>query len=235
MWNFKTQPNLPPDPASDPFPENESQNVPLHVILSWNGTDPNPGDKLKYDVYFDDVFPLKKWESNQTENEWEPETGLTLYQTYYWQIVTWDSGDPTLSTPGPIWWFETGIQYPPTAPVIDGPTIVVKGVEESYTFVSTDQNGDDVMYHVEWDDGKVEDTGYYPEGEVVTLSHAWEEEGPVTITAWAIDTYENEGDAEHYDVIVPKNKVFNFNLNLLNWLFDRFPNIFPILRQLLEL
>ena len=33
----------------------------------------------------------------------------------------------------------------------------------------------------------------------------------------------------------PKNKPFNFNFNLLSWLFERFPNVFPILRHLLEL
>jgi len=31
-----------------------------------------------------------------------------------------------------------------------------------------------------------------------------------------------------------KNKPFNFNLNLLGWLFERFPNAFPILRHLIE-
>ncbi|UCD13624.1 MAG: hypothetical protein JSW60_08720 [Thermoplasmatales archaeon] len=33
----------------------------------------------------------------------------------------------------------------------------------------------------------------------------------------------------------PKNKPFNFNFNLLSWLFERFPNAFPILRYVLEL
>jgi len=33
----------------------------------------------------------------------------------------------------------------------------------------------------------------------------------------------------------PKNKPFNFNYPLLSWLFERFPNVFPILRYLLGL
>jgi hypothetical protein len=222
FWNFKTQPNEPPYPASDPFPENESENVPLDVILKWNGTDPNSGDFLKYDIYFDDAFPLSKRKSNYTENEWVPHT-LTLYQKYYWQIVTWDSGDPTLSTPGPIWWFETGVQYNPSAPVIIGPTEVVAGVEESYTFKATDQNGDEVMYHIDWGDGQLEDTGYFPENQEVTVSHTWEDIGEVRIIATAIDTYKNEGPPGYLDVTVPKNKAYNFNLNLLNWLFEQFP------------
>jgi len=33
---------------------------------------------------------------------------------------------------------------------------------------------------------------------------------------------------------VPINKAFNFNVNLIEWLFERFPNAFPILRHLIE-
>jgi len=32
----------------------------------------------------------------------------------------------------------------------------------------------------------------------------------------------------------PKSKVSNFNLDLMNWLLDRFPNVFPILRYILS-
>jgi len=48
----------------------------------------------------------------------------------------------------------------------------------------------------------------------------------------------NSEDSSDYEIIsvsltTPKNKPFNYNQNLLNWLFDRFPNAFPILRYLL--
>ena len=33
----------------------------------------------------------------------------------------------------------------------------------------------------------------------------------------------------------PKNKAFNFYVNVLMWLFERFPNAFPILRYLFGL
>jgi len=36
-------------------------------------------------------------------------------------------------------------------------------------------------------------------------------------------------------ISMPKNKIFNFNFNLLSLLFERFPNAFPILRNLLGL
>jgi len=50
----------------------------------------------------------------------------------------------------------------------------------------------------------------------------------------------NKEDHDDFCIIAvfldtPKNKPFNFNFPLLNWLFDRFPNMFPILRYMLGL
>jgi len=51
----------------------------------------------------------------------------------------------------------------------------------------------------------------------------------------ALENKENSGDICYIDVSLstPKNKPFNFNFNLLGWLFERFPNAFPILRHLI--
>ncbi|MFW6149157.1 MAG: hypothetical protein ACOC6D_04795, partial [Atribacterota bacterium] len=70
-------------------------------------------------------------------------------------------------------------------------------------------------------------------GKVITVNHTWDEKGDYTIRAKAKDTKDLESDWGTLDVTMPKNKVFNFNL--LEWLFERFPNAFPILRHLLGL
>jgi len=51
-----------------------------------------------------------------------------------------------------------------------------------------------------------------------------------------IENLENPDDYCVLDVaiITPKNKPFIFNFPLLNWLFERFPNAFPILRYIVE-
>jgi len=48
---------------------------------------------------------------------------------------------------------------------------------------------------------------------------------------------ENSSDYCTIDVSLatPRNKAFNFNFPLLSWLFERFPNMFPILRHMLML
>ena len=82
-WFFTTEKNLPPYQASDPFPEDGETSVPVDLeYLLWNGSDPNSGDKLKYDVYFDDALPLLKRESNISEDFWEIPYTLSLYTTY---------------------------------------------------------------------------------------------------------------------------------------------------------
>jgi hypothetical protein len=52
-----------------------------------------------------------------------------------------------------------------------------------------------------------------------------------------IENKEDAGDFCFIDVYLstPKNKAFNFNYPMLNWLFERFPNIFPALRYILGL
>jgi len=62
----------------------------------------------------------------------------------------------------------------PEAPTITGETTGVPGDEYEYTFSTTDPNGDDVYYYIEW--GYTEDTelvGPYSSGEEITLSYSW--------------------------------------------------------------
>ncbi len=49
------------------------------------------------------------------------------------------------------------------------------------------------------------------------------------------DIHGAESDWGTLEVSMPKNKAFDLNFNLLSWLFERFPNAFPILRYMLGL
>ena len=79
--------------------------------------------------------------------------------------------------------------------------------------------GNDVFFSVQ----QTPDNGYILTGD--TTSYGFDI-GPLKGDIWLLKTDSN-GNA-------PRNKAFNFNFNLLNWLFERFPNMFPILRYLLE-
>jgi len=69
----------------------------------------------------------------------------------------------------------------------------------------------------------------------VDFAHTYADEGTFTIEAKAKDSHGAESDWATLEVTMPKNKVFNFNFNLLEWLFERFPNAFPVLRYIFRL
>ena len=122
----------------------------------------------------------------------------------------------------------------PTPPVITGPPRGKPGVEYEFTFQSTDPEGEDIIYCMKWGDGVEFCIGPYPSGEVATSSHIWEEEGDYTIEATATDPHEETSDPSYHDISIPRARARNLPMFLQN-LFLRFPNAFPILRQLLSI
>ena len=130
---------------------------------------------------------------------------------------------------------------PPSAPEIDGPTVKPvprplpkPGEPWNYTFKSTDPDGDNVSYCIDWGDGDTEWTGQYPSGEEITVEHTWDEEGTFIIKAKAKDIYGAESDWGYLEVTMPKNKPFNINLPFPRFL-EQSLHLFPILRHFLGL
>jgi len=121
---------------------------------------------------------------------------------------------------------------PPTAPDIDGPTSGKAGVPQTYTFTSTDPDGDDISYYIEWGCGESETTDFYPSGEPATASHTYVS-GTFVISVTAIDINQAESDPSTLSVSMPRNKPV-LNMFFLQFL-QRFPHAFPMLRQLLGL
>ncbi len=121
----------------------------------------------------------------------------------------------------------------PDAPSITGPTSGKKGEEYEYTFVSTDLNGHDVKYYIDWGDGNEGWTDYYASGVEVTLGHTWSNQGTYNITAKAKDIYDAESEWGELEVTMPMNQQSQY------WWFLQFlqnhPRMFPILRVLFDL
>jgi len=84
---------------------------------------------------------------------------------------------------------------PPTVPIITGPASGEVSVSYEFTIVSTDPDGDDVYYYIDWDDGNVEDwIGPYASGVVATVSHSWSSGDTYSILAKAKDEHGAESD-----------------------------------------
>ena len=233
IFTFTTQENVPPDPAKNPIPPDGANNIPSKVTLYWNGSDPNPGDELTYDVYFGPNDP-PAYKTTQEKNNWTTYE-MPLFEKFYWRIDTRDREGE--QTDGYLWTFTTGVNPPPTDPEIDGPTEGLPDVEYNFTFVSTDPDEQNISYYVDWGDKTNSGwTDFYYSGEEITLNHTWSNGGTYTIKAKARDIYEEPtSDWSEHEINIPRNRAVNYNNNLLNWLFERFPRMFQLLKFLLGL
>ena len=89
--------------------------------------------------------------------------------------------------------------------------------------------------YIDWGDNSSEEwIGPFDSGEEIIVNHTWDEENSYTIRAKAKDTLDVESPWGTLDVTMPVNQQ-SFSFPLLQRLFERFPNAFPILRNLLEL
>ncbi len=97
--------NNPPNTPSNPNPSDGATSVPRTLTLSWIGSDPDPADTLKYDLFFSsDNPPNAQLTSNWTTNSFYV-SGLDTNRTYYWRVTARDSRGVT--TIGSIWRFTT--------------------------------------------------------------------------------------------------------------------------------
>jgi len=119
---------------------------------------------------------------------------------------------------------------PPDVPTIKGQTKIKPGVDYKYTFLTTDPDGDDVWYHISWDNKEIIYVyGPFKSGEEITLSHNWSEEGTYFINCWASDISGEGSDIATLEIIVPRYKTTIF------YFFQSIIDRFPMLERLLNL
>jgi len=237
IWRFTTcigPVNHPPNIPSNPSPPNQATSVDIDAALSWTGGDPDAGDFVFYDVYFGSMPPLEKIASNITAKSYNP--GPLAYSlTYFWKVVAWDIHG--LSTVGPVWYFTTmnATNNPPNKPSKpSGVTNGKVGQEYSYTTSTTDPDGDQMYYLWDWGDGNNSGwLGPYNSGVTAGVTHNWTIKGSYSVKVKAKDIYGKEsGWSDSLPITMPYT--YKPILQFLEWLFERFPHAFPILRHLLE-
>ncbi len=135
-----------------------------------------------------------------------------------------------------IWAFIETSNEPPETPTISGPLNGKAGTAYDYTFSAIDPDGDDLFYFIVWGDAvRPAWIGPFTSSENVTFNHTWIDKVTYNIKVKVKDKYNFESDWAALEVAMPKNKKSVYNFNLITWLFERFPNAFPILKHLLRL
>jgi pyrrolidone-carboxylate peptidase len=124
------------------------------------------------------------------------------------------------------------MNIPPDTPSITGETNGDTQTSYDYTILTTDPEQQDVRYYIDWGDSTTTTTGLNESGKQIVVSHAWGAEGTYNVQVKAIDIYSEESGWASLTVTMPcsYNKPI---LQFLELLFQRFPNAFPLLRQLM--
>ena len=182
-----------------------------------NGTPP-------YDYHWD-------FGDGDTSNEQNPTHIYDDAGNFTVTLTVTDDDDVTVRDS--TWALILGDNNPPSTPIIDGSTSGKSGVEYDYTFVSTDDDNDELYYLIDWGDGIEDVTSVFPSGVETHANHTWTNKGTYTIKAKAKDPYMAESEWGQLIVTMPRNRVLS-NSSFLRFL-QQFPNAFPILRQLLRL
>jgi hypothetical protein len=121
---------------------------------------------------------------------------------------------------------------PPEIPQITGPSEGKPGRPYLFNLLSTDGQNQDIYYYVDWGDNTT--TGWigpYVSGTEIHITHPWAAKGTYTVKAKVKDTMDAESDWGSLQIVVPIEYSFSFS-TFLQHLFERFPHMFPFLRQL---
>ena len=119
----------------------------------------------------------------------------------------------------------------------DIPVGTINGnINQEYTYISStvDPQDDDIFYLFDWGDGS--DNGWigpYNSGDECNASHIWTKRGDYAIKVKAKDSSDHESPwSDPLPITMPKNKAIN--TPFLQFL-ENHPNLFPLLRQILDL
>jgi len=208
---------------------------------STSAMDPT-GDKMKYGWDWNGDGTVDQWDNNNGNYYLSGQPASITHAfntpgTYNIQVKAEDIYGKQSSFSIPLTVVITQNQ-PPTKPTKpSGPTNGKPGTTYTYTTSSTDPEGSVIAYGWDWNgDGTVDqwdDNGgsYYTSGQTISTSHSWPTKGTYNIKVKAKDVYGNEGVwSDPLAVKIPRIRI-----SLLYRLLDRFPNLFPLLREILRM
>jgi internalin A len=138
--------NNPPNTPFNPSPPNHATGVSVDVNLSWTGGDPDVGDTVTYDVYFDTTGATTLVSNDQSATTYDPGT-LNPNTQYYWNVVATDNHN--VPTTGPVWDFTT-VSSPSPGELHVGPGQPYATIQEGIDDAS---DGDTIIVHPETYDG----------------------------------------------------------------------------------
>jgi hypothetical protein len=226
--------NDPPEFSSE-VPFNGSINVPITISSLFVYISDEEGDRFDWSIETSPGIGSSSSRGDIDGTKTCNVSGLKYATTYIWYV---NATDPVGSgqTSEKIYTFETGtgLNIPPKKPTIQGPKTGYPRIDYDYTFNATDPDRDNLYYYINWDDGNIEEwIGPFISGNEVIINYTYNITGTFTIEAKAKDIWGAESEWSELTVTMPRNRLLP-NKFLMR-LFERFPNVFPMIRHLLSL
>lgn len=112
---------------------------------------------------------------------------------------------------------------PPSLPTINGPSQGKAETAYNYTIQAEDPDGDDIYICVNWSDESGEVClGPFNSGEIVTVSHTYQEQGTYPVKAKTQDAYGDESEWQTLEVSMPKQRSFFFAF-IFSYILEEIP------------
>ncbi len=195
--------------------------------------DPNDGSDQSFKYFFKSYVTS----GNYTQGQAHQYAISEMYEKGLWNNLKYETfihsslwGNPDLGMKSI---YENDPPDKPARP--DGPLEGKVGIEHIYSTSTIDPNMENIYYFFDWGDGTVSGwLGPYASGQTVEASHVWLRKDVYEIKVIAQDTNGTKSVwSDPLSVTMPRFKPFNFKF--FEWLFERFPNAFPILRYICKL
>jgi len=164
------------------------------------------------------------------------DTGITTIPVIY--------GDPNMIIYSPEWSEPTAIDsdiqgsnnQQPLSPTINGPSSGKPNTDYTFTIKSTDPNGDDLYYFIDWGDGSSQDwDGPYSSGEQISASHKWSSKGVYSIKVKARDSYGAEGPWGVHQISMPRFRLFSILSEIINYILEKHPLLNQFFQRIIDI
>jgi hypothetical protein len=120
----------------------------------------------------------------------------------------------------------------------NGESNIKRGHINVYTASANDPYNDELYYLFDWGDEKYSIIGPLDSGETAIASHGWTNKGTYNVKVQAFDSFGQWSDwSDSLEITVTQGKAKTHTLlqDFLYNIFEKYPNVLPILRQLLGL
>jgi len=211
----------------------------LIADFTWLPSEPTHGQGILFNAStsYDSNGYISLYEWDWDYNGVYEESSTTPTTTHLWSNP--GSYTVTLRVTNNSGWTDTVTKtitvgnQPPNPPSISGPAAGTVRTATEYILSASDPDGDNLSYYIDWGDGK--NTGWigpYASGEEITQSHMWLKKGTYNISARAKDIFGMTSGWGTLQVTMPLSYEPP-HVRFFEWVFNRFPYAFPLLRQLL--